>query len=48
MTGKQLWLEGRADPTARKALESRGWTVRERVRLTPRGSLSQKKTASGG
>lgn len=48
VTGKQLWLEGRADPTARKALESRGWTVRERVRLTPRGSLSQKKTASGG
>jgi hypothetical protein len=28
-TGKELWIDGRFDPVARKALESRGWKVRE-------------------
>lgn len=30
---KELWLEGVAAPDARQAMESRGWTVKERVHL---------------
>lgn len=30
-TGKELWINGRVDPVARKALESRGWKVMENV-----------------
>jgi hypothetical protein len=31
-TGKELWIEGRIDPVARKALESRGWKVKDNVK----------------
>jgi hypothetical protein len=29
ITDKELWIDGRFDSVARKALESRGWKVRE-------------------
>ncbi len=31
VTGKELWIEGTVSSSARKALESRGWKVEERV-----------------
>jgi hypothetical protein len=31
VTGRELWLTGTVEPSARKALESRGWAVKERV-----------------
>ena len=31
ITGKELWIEGRVDPVARKALEGRGWKVVEQA-----------------
>jgi hypothetical protein len=34
--GKELWIEGQVDPVARKALEARGWKVKENVRLASR------------
>jgi hypothetical protein len=35
--GKKFLVEGRVDPQARKALESRGWKVSERVQLVSGG-----------
>jgi hypothetical protein len=29
--GKELWISGTVDPVARRALESKGWIVEERV-----------------
>ena len=38
IAAKELWFEGRVGEAARGFLESRGWVVKERVRLTPRQS----------
>jgi hypothetical protein len=31
VTGKELWFEGTVSAMARKNLEARGWTVKEKV-----------------
>jgi hypothetical protein len=31
-TGKEFWITGKLDPTARKALQARGWKVEDRIR----------------
>jgi len=38
--GKEFLVEDRVDPQARKALESRGWKVSERVQLASGGKVS--------
>jgi hypothetical protein len=32
VTGKELWVTGKVDPIARKALEAKGWKVEEKAR----------------
>lgn len=36
ITGQELWVEGRLSPTTRRALQGRGWKVRDKVDLAPK------------
>ncbi|MGO9533453.1 MAG: hypothetical protein ACLP3B_20030 [Syntrophobacteraceae bacterium] len=38
ISGKELWVTGKVNPIARKALEAKGWKVEERVREKLAGS----------
>jgi hypothetical protein len=38
ISGKELWVTGKVHPTARKALEAKGWKVEERAREKLAGS----------
>jgi hypothetical protein len=38
VSGKELWVTGKVNPIARKALEAKGWKVEERVREKLAGS----------
>ncbi|MGA3117359.1 MAG: hypothetical protein ABSF90_23335 [Syntrophobacteraceae bacterium] len=41
VSGKELWVTGKVDPIARKALEANGWKVEERVREKLAGSQKE-------
>jgi hypothetical protein len=43
--GKELWIAGTVDQTARKALEGRGWKVQEKFAATLLGEIAKKTMA---